>query len=124
MAWPALGWGWHRPRAGRPRASRRPNRLVPPRPTRRFSMGDFVRLEVAEGVGTIRLDRPPMNAINDELTRDLVEAATAATVDDAVRAVVIWGGEKVFAAGADITQMVDAGTHQMKSLIAGLQDAF
>ena len=87
-------------------------------------MGEFVRLEVADGVGTIRLDRPPMNAINDELTRDLVEAATAATLDDAVRAVVMWGGEKVFAAGADITQMVEAGAHQMKGLIAGLQEAF
>ena len=34
-----------------------------------------VRLEVAEGVGTIRLDRPPMNAINPDLTRELFEAA-------------------------------------------------
>jgi len=87
-------------------------------------VGEFVRLEVAEGVGTIRLDRPPMNAINDDLTRDLVDAATEATLNDDVRAIVIWGGEKVFAAGADIKQMAEATSHQMKGRIAGLQDAF
>src|SRR2546430_6077609 len=87
-------------------------------------MGEFVRLEVDDGVGTIRLDRPPMNAINDALTRDLVEAATEATMRDDVRAVVIWGGEKVFAAGADIKQMAEASSHQMKARIGGLQAAF
>src|SRR2546423_790510 len=56
-----------------------------------------------------------MNAINDDLTRDLVEVATEATMRDDVRAVVIWGGEKVFAAGADIKQMAEASSHQMKA---------
>src|SRR5919198_4969076 len=124
MAWPALGWGWHRPRAGRPRASRRPNRLMPPRPTRRFSMGDFVRLEVSEGVGTIRLDRPPMNAINDELTRELGEAATEASLRDDVRAVVIWGGEKIFAAGADVKMMLPMSPLEVKPMISALQEVF
>ena len=87
-------------------------------------MSEFVRLEVADGVGTIRLDRPPMNAINDDLTRDLVEVATEATVRDDVRAVVIWGGEKVFAAGADIKQMAEQSSHAMKSRIGLLQETF
>jgi enoyl-CoA hydratase/carnithine racemase len=87
-------------------------------------VGEFVRLEVDDGVGTIRLDRPPMNAINDQLTRDLAEVATEATLRDDVRAVVIWGGEKVFAAGADIKQMAEASAHDMKSRIGGLQEAF
>src|SRR2546423_4521807 len=87
-------------------------------------MGEFVRLEVDDGVGTIRLDRPPMNAINDDLTRDLVDAATEATMRDDVRAVVMWGGEKVFAAGADIKQMAQASSQQMKGRIGGLQEAF
>jgi enoyl-CoA hydratase/carnithine racemase len=87
-------------------------------------VGELVRLEVDDGVGTIRLDRPPMNAINDDLTRDLVEAATEATLTDDVRAVVIWGGDKVFAAGADIKQMAEATAHQMKGRISGLQEAF
>ena len=64
-----------------------------------------VNLEVAEGVGTIRLDRPPMNAL-DVATQDrLKELAEEATARPDVRAVVLYGGEKVFAAGADIKEM-------------------
>src|SRR2546428_11821746 len=54
-------------------------------------MGEFVRLEVEDGVATIRLDRPPMNAINQELTRELHEAATEAASRDGLGALVNWG---------------------------------
>jgi len=87
-------------------------------------MGEFVRLEVEDGVGTIRLDRPPMNAINDELTRDLVEAADQATRRDDVGAVVIWGGEKIFAAGADVKQMQPMSPLEVNPMIAALQEVF
>ncbi|CAM5310340.1 hypothetical protein SGLAM104S_04893 [Streptomyces glaucescens] len=57
-----------------------------------------VNLEVADGVGTLRLDRPPMNAL-DVATQDrLKELAEEATRREDVRAVVVYGGEKVFAA--------------------------
>src|SRR5207245_2702728 len=70
-------------------------------------MSELVRLEVDEGtgVGTIRLDRPKMNAINEEVTEGLAEAAREATFNDKIKAVVLWGGEKIFAAGADIKMM-------------------
>ncbi len=87
-------------------------------------MGDLVRLEVDGGVGTIRLDRPPMNAINEELTRDLLDAATEAGRRDDVGAVVLYGGEKVFAAGADIKAMAEAGTAEIRPYIQGLQEVF
>ena len=70
-------------------------------------MGEFVRLEVADGVGTIRLDRPKMNAISTQVQRDLLEVAALATNDPGVRAVVITGGERVFAAGNDVKEMAD-----------------
>ena len=41
-------------------------------------MGQFVTLEVADGIGTIRLNRPPVNALNDKLTAELADAARAA----------------------------------------------
>jgi len=85
-------------------------------------MGDFVRLEVADGIGTIRLDRPPVNALNDQLTAELAEAARAAAADE-VRAVVIYGGEKVFAGGADIKVMAEAGYAETASRSRRLQDA-
>ncbi|MFL6109708.1 MAG: enoyl-CoA hydratase/isomerase family protein [Marmoricola sp.] len=70
-------------------------------------MGEFVRLEVADGVGTIRLDRPKMNAISTQVQRDLLEVAAEATERDDVRALVLTGGERVFAAGNDVKEMAD-----------------
>ncbi|MFE5513307.1 enoyl-CoA hydratase/isomerase family protein [Streptomyces sp. NPDC056529] len=83
-----------------------------------------VNLEVAEGVGTIRLDRPPMNAL-DVATQDrLRELAQEATDRDDVRAVVLYGGEKVFAAGADIKEMQVMDHVAMVKRSRALQDAF
>jgi enoyl-CoA hydratase/carnithine racemase len=70
-------------------------------------MGEHVRLEVADGVGTIRLDRPKMNALSAAMQDDIKAAAQEATERDDVRAVVLWGGERVFAAGVDIKEMAD-----------------
>ena len=85
-------------------------------------MGEFVNLEVAGGIGTIRLDRPPVNALNDQVTAELAEAARAAAADE-VRAVIIYGGEKVFAGGADIKVMAEAGYAEMTSRSGRLQGA-
>ncbi|MEU9156036.1 enoyl-CoA hydratase-related protein [Streptomyces sp. NPDC048417] len=83
-----------------------------------------VTLEVAEGVGTLRLDRPPMNAL-DVATQDrLKELAEEATRREDVRAVVIYGGEKVFAAGADIKEMQNMDHAAMILRSRGLQDSF
>jgi enoyl-CoA hydratase/carnithine racemase len=68
-------------------------------------MGEFVRLEVADGVGTIRLDRPKMNALDAQMQDEFRGAADEATERDDVKAVVIYGGERVFAAGADVKEM-------------------
>ena len=70
-------------------------------------MAEYVTYEVSEGVGTIRLDRPPMNVLNRQVQQEFAEAARAADADPGVRAVVIHGGPKVFAAGADVKEMVD-----------------
>ncbi len=57
-----------------------------------------------QGVATIRLQRPPMNALNRQLQEELRDAAAQVAGDADVRAVVIYGGEKVFAAGADVKE--------------------
>ncbi|HET6794133.1 MAG TPA: enoyl-CoA hydratase-related protein [Acidimicrobiales bacterium] len=61
-----------------------------------------------DGVAVVRLDRPKMNALSTELLAQLGEAA-AALAEEPAGAVVVWGGERIFAAGADITEFVDAG---------------
>ena len=56
-----------------------------------------------DGVAVIRLDRPKMNALSTELLRQLAAAAESLT-SDPPGAVVVWGGERIFAAGADISE--------------------
>ncbi len=68
-------------------------------------MGEFVRLEVEGGVGTIRLDRPKMNALNVQVQEEIRAAAGEAAERTDVKAVIVYGGERVFAAGADIKEM-------------------
>jgi enoyl-CoA hydratase/carnithine racemase len=84
-------------------------------------MGEFVNLTVSDGVGTIRLDRPKMNALNVQVQDEIRAAALEATADDDVRAVVIYGGERVFAAGADIKEMADMSYADMVKRSGPLQ---
>ena len=86
-------------------------------------MGEFVKLEVADGIGTILLNRPPINALNDQLTGELADAAQVASESDEIRAVIIYGGEKVFAGGADIKQMAEASYSEMALRSGRLQAA-
>ena len=85
-------------------------------------MTDLVRLEVADGIGTIRLDRPPMNALNGEIQHGLIAACREAAERRDVAAVIVWGGEKVFAAGADIKEMGAMSYTDMVDHSALLQD--
>ncbi len=87
-------------------------------------MGEFVRLEVEDGVGTIRIDRPKMNALNVQVQEEIRAAAGEAAEREDVRAVVVYGGEKVFAAGADIKEMADMSYPDMVRRSGGLQSAF
>ncbi|WP_030200455.1 enoyl-CoA hydratase/isomerase family protein [Streptomyces sp. NRRL S-87] len=83
-----------------------------------------ISLEVSEGVGTILLNRPPMNAL-DIATQDALRTlAEEATARDDVRAVVLYGGEKVFAAGADIKEMQTMDHAAMVARSRALQDSF
>jgi enoyl-CoA hydratase/carnithine racemase len=87
-------------------------------------VSEFVRLEVSDGIGTIRLDRPPMNALNTAVQEGLRVAAAEATASPEVAAVVVYGGEKVFAAGADIKEMADMSYADMAARAGALSSAF
>jgi enoyl-CoA hydratase/carnithine racemase len=86
--------------------------------------GEFVRLEVEDGVGTIRLDRPPMNALNVQVQEELRAAAFEAGQRPDIAAVVLYGGEKVFAAGADIKEMAAMTYADMVVRSRALQSSF
>lgn len=87
-------------------------------------MGEFVSLQVADGIGTIRLDRPKMNALDAQVQEEIRVAANEASARDDVRAVVIYGGERVFAAGADIKEMAGQSYTDMVVRSAELQECF
>ena len=87
-------------------------------------MGEFVRLEVEDGVGTIRIDRPKMNALDVQVQEEIRECAAEAATRDDVRAVIVYGGERVFAAGADVKEMADMSYSDMVARSGGLQSAF
>jgi enoyl-CoA hydratase/carnithine racemase len=88
-------------------------------------VGEFVNLEVAaSGVATLRLDRPKMNALNRRVAEEIGDAVDAAAADERVRALVVWGGERIFAAGADIKEMADLDAVSMYRYIGRFQDVF
>lgn len=87
-------------------------------------MGDFVRVEAEGGIGTIRLDRPPLNALNSQVTAEIADAAAQVSADADIAAVVLYGGDKVFAAGADVKQMADAGHTGIAGIGERIQASF
>lgn len=87
-------------------------------------MAEFVRLEVTDGVATLRLDRPKMNALDVQMQEEIRAAAAEASERDDVKAVVVYGGERVFAAGADVKEMADMSYTDMIKRSGGLTSAF
>lgn len=86
-------------------------------------MAEFVTLEVDAGVGVIRLDRPPANAFDLQMGLDLQDAVREAGRRDDVGAVVVWGGPRIFAAGADIKQMAEWGPDEVRPQVEALGEA-
>ena len=84
---------------------------------------EFVSIDVTDGVAVLRLDRPKMNAISIQVQADLREAAAELGERDDVRAVVMWGGERVFAAGNDVKEMADLTYSDMVKVSASVSSA-
>lgn len=87
-------------------------------------MGEFVTLKNDDGVGLIRLDRPKLNPLSGQVARELGEIVDEIRGDESIKAVVVWGGEKVFAAGADINEMSTMDPVTMFRYIGDFQDVF
>lgn len=88
-------------------------------------MSDLVRLEASDGVGTLRIDRPrQLNALNTEIQALIAVAARDADRRDDIAAVVLTGGEKVFAAGADVKEMAAMSYADMVAQSARILECF
>lgn len=86
-------------------------------------MGEFVNVKVTDGLATIRLDRPPMNALDAQIQGELSDAAAQVGADPQVRAAVIYGGPRLFAAGIDVKEVADKGYPDMTVATQRLQAA-
>lgn len=82
---------------------------------------EFVKVEVEDMVATMRLDRPKLNALNAQLFLEIGQCADELALDDGVRAIVVTGGENVFAAGADIKEMAEATPLMVSKIIGNAQ---
>ena len=73
-----------------------------------------ILVEKQQAVGLIRLNRPQaLNALNNQLIKELMDALAVLDADPAIGAIVIAGNERAFAAGADIKEMADASAVDM-----------
>ena len=86
--------------------------------------GEFVNVSVEADVATITLQRPPMNALNATVQAEIRQAAEMVSEDASIGAVIVYGGPKVFAAGADIAEMSTMGYVDMVHRSRGLRSAF
>ncbi|GAA2977165.1 enoyl-CoA hydratase [Microbacterium terrae] len=67
---------------------------------------ETILVETRGRVGWITLNRPEaLNALNSQVMRDIVAAASVFDADEAIGAIVVTGSERAFAAGADIKEM-------------------
>jgi 3-hydroxyacyl-CoA dehydrogenase len=63
-----------------------------------------IQLETSGGVSVLTIDRAPVNSLDLSMRIRLLEALAAALSDASVEAIVLWGGSRVFSAGADIEE--------------------
>ncbi|AFM00163.1 enoyl-CoA hydratase/carnithine racemase [Desulfitobacterium dehalogenans ATCC 51507] len=69
---------------------------------------ETILVDIADGIATVTLNRPEvLNALNGQVFNELGDVALELGADPSVQAVIITGGDKVFAAGADIKQMAN-----------------
>jgi enoyl-CoA hydratase/carnithine racemase len=82
-----------------------------------------VRLEVdvETRVGTLVLDRPPLNAIDLAMWEAIGRAVAVAGSRDDVRALVVWGGTRALAAGADVQEFPDWDVERAREVSVLLQ---
>jgi enoyl-CoA hydratase len=91
-----------------------------------------VEVEIADGIATVTMNRPEaLNAFNSEQLRAMIDALRQVRDDASVRCVILTGaGERAFAAGADIKEMVQKSQeeglvfgrlgHEMANLAEGM----
>lgn len=84
----------------------------------------FFELSEEDSVGVVRLNRPPVNAFNLDMAKELDTLLDEIAKRESVRAVVVAGNEKIFSAGADIGLISSGEWSYLRELVKVGQRAF
>ncbi len=88
-----------------------------------MSSYETIKLEIADGVATLTLNRPDrMNAFNEQMVRDMVAAFDITDADDSVRAVIVTGAGRAFCAGADLVGAGDTFNYEKRLKARGVDE--
>jgi enoyl-CoA hydratase len=79
----------------------------------------FLEIEENKGVGIVRLNRPPANALNVELVEELHSVVDEMVLKESIRALMFIGKERFFAGGADIKMMQEHKNKDLPAFIEG-----
>lgn len=85
---------------------------------------EFFKLSEEDSVGVVRLNRPPVNALNLDMSKELGVLLDDISGRNAIKAVVFTGNERIFSAGADISSMKTNEWNYFKELIEAGQRAY
>ena len=86
-------------------------------------MPEHVNVERRGSVAIVRIDRPKVNALNVQVVEELHGACAELEGDRAVRAAVVYGGERTFSAGADLNEMAEGSPDDVRKRVCALQEA-
>lgn len=85
-------------------------------------MPEHVNVERRGAVAIVQIDRPKVNALNVQVIDELHAACDELEGDRAVRAAVVYGGERTFSAGADLEEMAEGSPDDVRKRVGRLQD--
>jgi enoyl-CoA hydratase len=85
---------------------------------------DFFEVQIEDGVGVVRLNRPPVNAFTLEMAKELEKLLGWLLKEEMAKAIVVTGNARAFSAGADIEAMQKGGWQYLKELVEVGQRTF
>ncbi|MFC1873756.1 crotonase/enoyl-CoA hydratase family protein [Chloroflexota bacterium] len=81
-----------------------------------------IKYEICDAVLTITLNRPEkLNAFNETLRNELLQALDSADADDNVRVIIVTGAGRAFCAGADLSRGQEAFEYRNRELAETLE---
>ncbi|MDY0186665.1 MAG: enoyl-CoA hydratase-related protein [Syntrophus sp. (in: bacteria)] len=85
---------------------------------------EMILLNIEGRIATISLNRPPMNPLNSVILREITEAISEIEADENVKVVIVNSvGERAFAAGADVKEMVNLTPVELYDFCQGFRKA-